>query len=749
MNTPLLRPLLQALQPVLLLFLCARVEAATPVDGNVVELSPFTITADDENSYIASESVTGSRVAVKIQDLPYHVNVITNEFLTDFAYFEIGDDLAYTSSLNGLDQGGGYNLRGYGATTMLRNGFFRLGLVDRVNVDRIEVIKGPSAAIYGQTTPGGLMNVVTKRPKNRPEQRLSVTVGDYDTFRVEANSTGPIGSSGRTAYVFSGSFYERGFDMEFSEIRTKTMSLAVQHKFTDTSNLLFEVEWLNRATVPNLSTPYINVPGNPATSRYLGIATELKNFNQNGPESENNREISSANLTYENRLNDTWTLRLAGNFFTRHLWNFNSGAAANYNPTTNLITGRNPARGIINEDGGGFQADLLAHYWLFDRKLENKTLFTLDYSTYWRYDPTLNLPTAVRNDPNNFLVNQSVLDPDYRIPGLETGLWTVLTRKNKNRTDVTGAFLRHQTAALNGRLIGIAGLRYDFVKFKLNDLLNNVSANYDVDAVTPMIGANFKLTPNIALYANRSESFTPQAQSASALNTLPNEEAEGYDFGVKVGLFDSRLQFTLGGYSIVREGIRVTDVDESGVQIVRAGGTQEADGVEFDFTWRVADGFTLLGGVGYVDAKTTKNGRDLDSVGRRPARVPEVNFGIAAKYVVTQGPLKGLGFNLGGRYTGEAYTDPLAGGITQPATVNGQPNPNAGLILTHDGRRDITTPSYFVLDGGLTYRFRPEGSQLNHQIGLNVKNILDKDGIDVRRFALDRRSYFLGYTLRY
>src|SRR5205085_1858122 len=128
-----------------------------------VALSEFTVSENTDDSYVASESITGTRVRTPIKDLTFTVNVVTSEFLQDFAYFEI-NDLGYTSSVNNFDNGGGnVNIRGYGATSLLRNGFLRLGLVDRVNVDRIEVIKGPSAAIYGMTTPAGMVNIITRR----------------------------------------------------------------------------------------------------------------------------------------------------------------------------------------------------------------------------------------------------------------------------------------------------------------------------------------------------------------------------------------------------------------------------------------------------------------------------------------------------------------------------------------------------------------------------------------------------------
>src|SRR4051794_21292298 len=79
---------------------------ARPSDDQPIVLSEFTVKTDASNSYIASESVTGSRVATQIKDLPFTVNVITSEFMNDFDFFDISSDMAYTSSLNGLDTQG-------------------------------------------------------------------------------------------------------------------------------------------------------------------------------------------------------------------------------------------------------------------------------------------------------------------------------------------------------------------------------------------------------------------------------------------------------------------------------------------------------------------------------------------------------------------------------------------------------------------------------------------------------------------
>lgn len=710
-----------------------------PAKEEVVELSPFTVTAEEKDGYIASESVTGTRMRTPIKDLTFGVNVITSEFLTDFAFFEIGENFAYTSSLSSLDNGGGnVNMRGYGATSFLRNGFLRLGLVDRVNVDRIEVIKGPAANIYGMTTPAGMINIITKRPKDRPEQSIAVAGGDYGTKRVDLNVAGPLGFLANTGYVLGAAHHEREYETPYNMTQTQTASLGLQHKFAKGGVLFVEAEWLQRETNPTTNVPYAFVSANPTTNRYVGFATELKKFSQNGPNSSQDRGVKSLNLSYEARLNPTWSVRLGASGFHRKAESFNNGNNTQFDVALRQILGRTAAKGYINEDGGAVQADLLAHYWLKGGKIEAKTLLTIDHSQYWKDNPTYQMITANNNNPLLYSRNLSVDNPDYRVPEFGSGLYTNLSRRLKTRVDVNGGFLRQQVALMNGKLIAVAGTRYDNVVFRFSDLRNNTYTRFTDRQISPMVGANYKVTPATALYFNRSNSFSPNAQRGSA-GIPASESAEGWDYGVKAGYFEDRLQFTLGGFYIVREGVTVTELDASGQQIDVPAGTQRARGAELDFTWRVTDDLTLLGGYGYVDARVIANGRDRDSIGRRPTRIPVDNFGLALKYRLP----RGFSATAGLTFTGDSFADSTAGGITEGAS-----SPNRGLILSNDGRRNIRIPSYSTVDAGLSYRFRTgTTTKLQHSLRFNVKNLLDRDYIDIRKNYADRRGYYLSYGL--
>jgi len=148
------------------------------------------------SEYVAAESITGTRVAAKIRDLPFTVNVITADFLDDFAAFEFREQTGYVSGVVGYETiSTGYSIRGVDANVQLRNGFHRIGLIDKVNVERVEVIKSAAASIYGTVQPGGTVNIITKRPKTKPEQRVGFSAGSNSFKRVQLSSTGPAGSS--------------------------------------------------------------------------------------------------------------------------------------------------------------------------------------------------------------------------------------------------------------------------------------------------------------------------------------------------------------------------------------------------------------------------------------------------------------------------------------------------------------------------------------------------------------------------
>ena len=321
------RKSLTALPPAALLLLSATAAfaqtapASPPAKnpGEVIQLSEFSVSADPNRGYAPSETMTGSRIATKIVDLPYTVNMLTSEFLEDFGIFELADNIVQIGSFTGLDIGGGFNLRGFQSTYQLRDGFFRLGRYGSSNIDRMEIIKGSNAAIYGRTSPGGMVNMISKAPKDRQSEKFSYNVGDYGTQRVTLEATGPVpvDALGKTSYIVTLSQYQRDFGQEYARNRNLEYYAALKHKFDNGGNLLLSAEYLLQIRhSPNTASPLINdQKGTPTNTddEIVGYAKGLAGYNAFGPVSELTRGATSYTANYDRRLNDVFSVRASGN----------------------------------------------------------------------------------------------------------------------------------------------------------------------------------------------------------------------------------------------------------------------------------------------------------------------------------------------------------------------------------------------------------------------------------------------------
>lgn len=712
----------------------ARAQTAPAARGDdIIQLTEFTISEKKLDGYIASESVTGTRVATQIKDLPFSVSVITSEFMNDFDFFDLGADLAYTASLNGVDTQGNSTLRGYGGTFTLRNGFYRLGLNDRINTDRIEIIKGPNAAIYGATSPAGLVNYVSKRPNATPSQYLRVTAGSDSLWRGETNVKSPLGSLRGVKFyqLFSAQAENSDSETPFASTKKRFIGESILAQFPGGATLLAEFEWSQRDSVTATSTvPYeYNLTSRTYSST---LRPDLGRFSQGGPDSEQDRESTSAYLTFEKRWNKTWSTRAGGFFYKRQAFNFNTGSSDQFDPVQRRFGRGNTLWDPLNEDGAAAQIDTLADWSLRNGALKNKTLLTLDYSQNWRYRQQRQVNSRV------FSITGVRLDaPDYTLP--PHSAFAIVTRNDKTRWDTRGFFLRQQTTALDGRLIGFAGLRRDSVtyNFTFGNQYNaaggalrtpGLVSRYTDSAWSPSVGLNYKLTKQVSFYTSRSESFTPAGQSARLGEPhLENETSQGWDYGFKSAFLDDRLIFTVGGFYIERFGVKTTVRDPiTGLNEVVAAGTQLSKGVEFEGSWRVNNDLTVQASLSTVWARILYNGNATTDVGRRPAGVPDDQASFTWRYSFRALGFPGLMWNGGVVYTGSAF-----------------PNSTAT-----DARRNVQTGSATIVNSGLTYSWR-SGDRWRHSVRLSAKNLLEKEYLTPRAELGSSRGIFVAYTLQH
>ena len=738
----ILRPvcLLLGCQLALLSHLSAQT-APPPADsegaGNAVQLAEFRVSEPVGNGYATTDSLSGSRIATPVADLPFSVQSVTSQLLSDFGMFEINENVTFISSFVGLSQGGQYQLRGFNQSYALEDGFVRLGRYGTLNVDRIDVIKGPNAAIYGEATPGGSVNIITKEPKDVPSQTLTLTAGSYRTSNAVIEATGPI--TAKDSYILDVGDYAHSQASAFSELRNQELYAALRHNFNSSTSLSLKFDYYHNA----LDAPMQILPDNYDSIHgvYTGsLATNLAKLSRTGPDAWHDRGIKSFTAIFEKQISPVFSFRLGGNGYYTTYNDFNNGVNSQYDIVLHTIGRGTPSLNLFNDDGDSVQADLVAHYKMLNDKVENRELFTVDLNDWYRWDKQQTLGGIYAAAPYFYKTITIGLPIDYSFPAYNTAQYNVLTHDYKNRATYDGVMFRHQTTLFDGKLLLYGSVREDYVDVNLHDLTPTapIVQHQNTKYFDPSVGFNAKVVPGVALYASYSTGFDANIYGLTASATKPPNPATtgwGDDYGVKCSLLDNRLIFTLGGYYISKINTTVTVLQPDGTTVSEPQGSQLSRGVEFDFTYAATPTLFFGGGLGHVNSKITNDGDATEAVGRTVANVPTNNIGVYSRYQFS-GALKNLYTNISYNYISPVHDNSATAGDTL----------TKGIYTSSNFQWNIKIPSYYYVDWAWHYRL-PATHHITQTLNVIVKNVFNRFYVNSNQYVADSRGYYFSYRL--
>ncbi|SDS45548.1 TonB-dependent receptor plug domain-containing protein [Opitutus sp. GAS368] len=401
------------------------VEKKGTKDETVV-LSPFTVTTDKDRGYAATNAISGSRVDSPIKDLPIPMQVITSEFINDIGATDLRKSLSYASSIslqtqNDLENKGGIGgiqnsaygpggvnnpegitsnisgvqlkIRGFITNNVLRNGFLRGSPSDALNIDRIEVVQGPNALLYGTGNFGGVVDYLTKRPLNRQQGLASFQIGRYDFLRTSVDVTGPVSNLAGVDYRILGSWESSKTQIDFQKSSHYFIAPSFSWKPTPTTEILVETEYTKskqngngfralRAAQGTGATP-INNDQLEATGFYWAPGADKRTSNLGGPDNFNNQDQNNIELILTQQLlkEGDWVPQvdfLAGfniNKYNFHTQNANGGIeqVSAGNPGFNLsqtitltsldngLDGTTPSNGNLKY--GTFNNEVVRYAW--------------------------------------------------------------------------------------------------------------------------------------------------------------------------------------------------------------------------------------------------------------------------------------------------------------------------------------------------------------------------------------------------
>jgi iron complex outermembrane recepter protein len=686
--------------------------AAKEPDQNVVTLNPFVVTGD-MNGYTALRSLSGTRVAVDIKDIPFAIDIVPLALWADFGITPFGSNemFATVPAVSPSENFGEYSTRGINTSRMLSDGFLRFGRVDPVNTERIEVVKGPAAAIYGYTLPGGVVNAIPKLPKANPEYSIGFAGGGLDYSRIDLNATGPLWKDKLLYRIGAARTHELG-SQEARSNRMDSLGGQLLYKFTPDSSFRLDTEYIDekrgaREGVLGAATEGYNAAKLPITLQDFGPAVIFPNFPRRtnsqpwGYSLFRNRSVDG---TYVNQLNDTFTLRIAGDWRNYNLTTLRG--SGKWDPITNRVWGRKPDFGYEHHYGHQLNASLLSRFNFWG--IQHRLLTAFDYvravdevgPTYY-LDPTKY--TVANGYPN--LQNTKELDlsnPDYSVPPL--GEFNQKYRDQIPTNIINGLMFSDQLTFFHDRVLLSVGGRYDSIRQVIDNLVTHAHQEAKLSKSTVQSGLNFRLNSRVTLYGSYSTSFQPQTVLDDAGNAFPPQLGKGYDAGFKTSLLaGDQLFLTLGYFELTHENIVESQVvDNRTVNLLS--GKLGSHGVEFSLGGVVAKALTIKMGMGYTDAKILTNKNTPILQGLPPRAVAKWNGGMAVKYDFRKGRIKGAYVGTNVNYLSKARYN----------------NSNVSTLV------HFYLPGWTKVDFSTGYGWRSANQKYNQAVGLVLKNAFDR-----------------------
>jgi iron complex outermembrane recepter protein len=663
------------------------IQISTGTDALVFSAVPVVVsTAGDEIEIIVkgkrkkgyfipnASSATGTNTP--ILETPFSVQIIPPELIRDRQATQIKETLANVSGVifNGDGQSrGGEQLiiRGFDGGAIVRDGFRRgdIGGVtppttDIATAERIEVLKGPASILSGAIEPGGLINLVTKKPLKDPFNEIEVQIGSRNQIRPRFDFSGPISPDGNILGRING-VYETSTNVRNLNQSNQKFVFAptVTGKLGENTDLTVSLEYINGKRGADFGLPAIgNKVANVPIDRIITEPTDT---------------VTNTALQIGYNLEHRFTPQLKlKNTFQYSSYQFDFGVVGlpiAFNDTTNIVT-RVPASQDAQLKDYTFQTNLIGE---FNTGSISHTL--LAGADYIRRDSR----TANRLD-----LAPSPLDlfnPVYG--GLVKPSKAALAPFTDNLvlSDSYGVYLQDQIG-ITDRIKLLASVRYDAISQNNTNFLAAVgdptrNDNSNASALSPRVGLVYQLTPALSLYGSYSQSFKPNTERTTTGQVLDPQRGKGYEFGVKSELLDGKLLATLAYFDITKQNVPVSDPNDITGSASIATGEQRSQGIEVDVSGELAPGWKVIAAYANTNGRVTADS-DPTLVGKKLYGVPDNTFSLWSTYELQQGDLKGLGFGAGLNFVGERQGD-----LDNSFTADSYLTVNAALFYRRDDWR--------------------------------------------------------------
>ena len=644
-----------------------------PAAEEAIVLPEFNVTGTNEG-WVATNALTGTRTNMDLRDLPRSMQVMTSEFLNDIGALTLTDATDYMSgitNIGGQDQtndNNTYQVRGFRQNKLYRNGQrepFAGMLYDSATLDRVEVLKGPSSLLAGVAEPGGMVNSISKAPRRRRETSLAIRGDSWGMRRGEIDTSQPINNRLATRFVFVRQAGDGWQDFAFSNRSVYYGSLS--YKLSENTRYSANLEYFDYVACPPSprSTVASTSPLNALTWHGNGDINGLNlngtyipwGFNPLGPNNRRVEHIFRAGNQIEHRFNQTFSLRVSGNFGRMHRNDLRlSGTQITTRVVNGLTVPASDALSSTNDDETvntyTAQGDFVGKfkYWGLTHQaiLGGEYIDTDDIRIR---DNTPALTAYVFGATDQPAWTQMLDRSRYTLPN--SRLHAHARRRGISFTNVFGAFEERAHLML--------GVRHDEgTIINRNPIATDAIGKYQKvaeNANSPTVGGVYRVNESISVYSSTSRSFAGVPVSSIDMFGKPLDkqvEGKGYDVGIKTSLFKNRLSLNAAGFQVDQingtRQVSTAEIIAAGLDplvVTGARSTQDVSarsrGWETDFMLKVVDGYQIAVTYTNLHAFVTANKASPASVGGPVSQGPgRESWSFFHKYDFLRGFLKGL-----------------------------------------------------------------------------------------------------------
>lgn len=599
-------------------------------DGEeIIALSPFEVSTEGDSGYHASNSISGSRINVAIQDLPLSLEVVTSEFIEDTGSVDLRESLRYSAGIVLTSQNDGRNpdsfsgvggvnnaegvtsnktntsfkVRGFVTEDVLRNGFRRQHATDSVNIERVEVVRGPSALLYGIGNFGGIVNYLTKRPTAQFQQDYTFSIGTDSFYRATADISGPFKNLEGSGYRVNLAVEDSG---DWTDLRSGDhffIAPIFEFKLTDRTTLTLDAEY-GRAKDQGIGFQSVRSPsvaGIPMeqTDRLETYGfhrlpgQDVRTFRWSGSETSMDTTAQNFHADITHEIVDDLFIKAGANLSKADFEILDVFGALQQEVGPQELQRTVTSYQVIDGQDSNVTTEvpnsILQYAWVDTQESNNRDQYKVELT----YSKRIFEDNRWLNSSHSFLGGYSYEDVSQTVSILQTDNtgpnegWNFKAPDDANpirfgtqgdgsadvplspnydtATDTTnkGAYFVYSGRFLDDRLFLLGGFRNDKSSTTSSrDDFRNPNASFanpgeSVSINSAQFGISYEVVRGVTLFALTSEGVQPNfgGRVDAYGNPMDAATSKSREFGLKLNMFEGKLAATISSFKIEREGV--------------------------------------------------------------------------------------------------------------------------------------------------------------------------------------------------